>query len=77
MQILIDVTKALGMITMCVLCILFLFAVVSTPYRKRKSQKKIQELAENIMQELAKENKKEEEPKPKKRGRKPKADKVK
>ena len=56
MEFLINLTRVLGMIALCVFCILFLLAVVTTPYRQRKSKKKIENLANSIMQELTEES---------------------
>ena len=77
METLITITKVLGLITLCVIFILILLAIFTAPYRQRKADKEIEKISNEITDELVKALKKDNEEKPKKRGRKPKADKVK
>lgn len=74
METLVNITKVLGLIVLCVLFILILASVIYAPFRKKKNDEKINKLADEIMNQLVtalKEDNKEETKEPKKRGRKP------
>lgn len=71
MEFLINLTKILGLVTLCVIFILILISIFTAPYRRRKADKEIEKISGELTKELIEALKKDEE-KPKKRVRKTK-----
>lgn len=72
---LITITKILGLVTLCVIFILILLAIFTAPYRNKIEEQQKKEFQDKLIKLIFEE--KEEIKEPKKRGRKPKTDKVK
>lgn len=71
MEFLINLTKILGLVTLCVIFILILISIFTAPYRRKKADREIEKISGELTNQLIEALKKDEE-KPKKRVRKSK-----
>lgn len=71
MEFLINLTKILGLVTLCVIFILILISIFTAPYRRKKADREIEKISGELTKELIEALKKDEE-KSKKRVRKTK-----